>query len=91
VGILGVIFPAAGQAGLAQVIFLTAIISLSLAVMNILPIPALDGGRWATMTIYRLLKRKLTKEREESIQMIGFSILIGLTILVTFSDVTKLF
>jgi regulator of sigma E protease len=91
IGILGTVFPAAQQAGLTQIIFLTAIISISLAVMNILPIPALDGGRWFTMVLYRLLKKKLTKEREERIQQIGFTIIMGLVILVTFADVTKLF
>ena len=91
IGILGTIFPAAQQAGLTQLIFLTAIISLSLAVMNVLPIPALDGGRWFTMVIFRLSKKDLTKEREENIQAIGFSILMGLTILVTITDVAKLF
>jgi regulator of sigma E protease len=90
VGILGVIFPAAEQAGFTQLMFLSAIISLSLAVMNILPIPALDGGRWSTMAIFRLLKKDLTREREEKIQMVGFSILMGLTLLVTFVDVSKL-
>ncbi len=91
IGIIGVIFPAAQQAGLTQLIFLTAIISLTLAIMNILPIPALDGGRWVTMVIFRLMKKKLTQEREEKIQMVGFSILMGLVILVTIADVTKLF
>jgi regulator of sigma E protease len=91
VGILGVIFPQAQQAGLKQLTFLTAIISLSLAVMNTLPIPALDGGRWFTMTVYKLRKKKLTKEREEKIQTIGFMVLIGLILLVTFADVGKFF
>jgi regulator of sigma E protease len=91
IGIIGTIFPAAQQSGAIQLIFLTAIISLSLAVMNILPIPALDGGRWFMMAIFRLTKKKLTQEREEKIQMIGFSILMGLIILVTIADVTKLF
>jgi len=91
IGILGTIFPAAQRAGPAQLLFLTAIISLSLAVMNILPIPALDGGRWFTMAIFRLSKKKLTKEREEKIQTVGFLILMGLIILVTFVDVSKLF
>lgn len=90
VGILGVIFPQMQQAGIKPLILLTAIISLSLAVMNILPIPALDGGRWATMTIFRLLKRPLTKEREEKIQTIGFVALMGLVVLVTVADVSKL-
>jgi len=91
VGILGTIFPQGLQAGFKQLTFLAAIISLSLAVMNTLPIPALDGGRWFTMTIFKLLKRPLTKEREEKIQTIGFLVLMGLVILVTFSDVGKFF
>lgn len=91
VGIIGTIFPAAERAGPVQLIFLTAVISLSLAVMNILPIPALDGGRWATMVVFRAIKKKLTREREERIQTIGFTILMGLVILVTIADVAKLF
>jgi regulator of sigma E protease len=91
IGILGTIFPAAEQSGPTQLIFLTAIISLTLAVMNILPIPALDGGRWLTMTLYKLMKKKLTKQREETIQTIGFSVLLVLIILVTIIDVTRLF
>ncbi|PKL31722.1 hypothetical protein CVV43_01170 [Candidatus Saccharibacteria bacterium HGW-Saccharibacteria-1] len=91
IGILGTIFPSAQKAGLTQLLFLTAIISLSLAVMNILPIPALDGGRWFTMAIFRITKKELTKEREEKIQSVGFMILMGLIILVTFVDVSKLF
>lgn len=90
VGILGVIFPSAQQQGVVQIILLTAVISLTLAVMNALPIPALDGGRWWTMAIFRLLKKKLTREREETIQGIGFLVLMGLIILITVSDVTKL-
>ena len=91
VGILGTIFPQAEKAGPTQLVFLTAIISLTLAVMNALPIPALDGGRWFVMTLFKLMRRKLTKEREEKIQTIGFLTLIGLIILVTIGDVTKLF
>lgn len=91
IGILGTIFPAAEQAGLTQLIFLTAIVSLTLAVMNALPIPALDGGRWFTMVIFRLLKKPLTKEIEEKIQTVGFMVLMGLIIIVTIADVGKLF
>lgn len=91
VGILGVIFPQAQAAGIEQLIFLTAIISLSLAVMNVLPIPALDGGRWFTMTLFRVLKRPLTKEREEKIQTVGFLVLMALVVLVTWADIGKLF
>ncbi|AJA06741.1 hypothetical protein TM7x_00935 [Candidatus Nanosynbacter lyticus] len=90
IGILGVLFPSVVNSGIAQVIFVAALISLTLAVMNILPIPALDGGRWFTMAIFRLFKKELTKEREENIQATGMLILLILTILVTVSDVGKL-
>jgi regulator of sigma E protease len=91
IGILGTIFPAASKSGPIEVIFLAAIISLTLAVMNVLPIPALDGGRWFVMTIYKLRKKKLTKEREEKIQAIGFTALMALILVVTIGDVAKLF
>lgn len=91
VGILGTIFPQAEKAGPTQLIFLTAIISLTLAVMNILPIPALDGGRWFVTALFRVLKKPLTKEREEKIQATGFIILMSLVLVITIADVTKLF
>lgn len=91
IGILGVLFPSVVNSGIEQIIFVAALISLTLAVMNILPIPALDGGRWFMMTIFRLFKKDLTKEREENIQATGMLILLILTILVTISDVGKLF
>ena len=89
VGILGVLFPAVLSSGVTQILLLAAIISLTLAVMNVLPIPALDGGRWFTMAGFKLFKKKLTKEREETIQGIGFLVLMALTVLVTWSDITK--
>ena len=90
VGIFGILFPAAQQSGLTQLTFLVAFISLGLAVMNVLPIPALDGGRWFTMAGFRLFRKKLTKGREEKIQAIGFMVLMALVVLVTIADVGKI-
>ena len=90
IGIIGTIFPQAQEAGMTQLVFLTAIISLSLAVMNILPIPALDGGRWLLMAVYKLRHKKLTREHEEKVQMAGFYILMGLIVLVTIVDVSRI-
>lgn len=90
IGILGVLFPAAEKGGIGEITILAAIISISLAVMNILPIPALDGGRWLVMTIYKIRKKRLTKEKEEKIQSIGFSALMILVIIITVLDVTKI-
>lgn len=91
VGILGTIFPAAGAGGIESILFLAAIISLTLAVMNTLPIPALDGGSWFLMALFKVLRKPLTKEKEETIKGIGFMILMGLIVVVTIGDVAKLF
>lgn len=90
-GIFGILFPAASQAGPTQLLLLVAVISIGLAVMNVLPIPALDGGRWFTMAAFRLFRKELTKDREEKIQATGFLVLMALVVLVTVADVGKIF
>ncbi len=90
VGIFGVIFPAAEKAGPTHVILLAAIISLTLAVMNILPIPALDGGRWFVTALFRALKKPLNKDIEEKIHGAGFMALMFLVVLITIADIGKL-
>lgn len=87
--IFGILFPAAEKAGPAYVILMAAIISLTLAVMNTLPFPALDGGRWFVTALYRLMKKPLTAEVEEKIHGIGFMFLMGLVILITIADIGK--
>lgn len=91
VGIIGVLFPAFAQSGLTNLAYLAAIISISLACMNVLPIPALDGGRWLLIAVYKLRKKKLTKEIEERIVSRAFMVLIGLIILITALDITRFF
>jgi len=91
VGIIGVLFPAFASTGAANLAFLAAIISISLACMNVLPIPALDGGRWLLIAIYRLRGKKLSKETEEKIVSRAFMVLIGLIVIITILDITKLF
>lgn len=89
VGIFSIL-KSSSEIGLKPVLFLIGIISLTLAVMNVLPIPALDGGRLFVTLIFRALKRPLTKEREESIQAAGFVALMLLVVLVTVVDVGRL-
>ncbi len=91
VGIVGQILPGAVSAGIVPVLLITAILSVTLAVMNVLPIPALDGGRWYLMTIFKLLKKPLTKEIEETINGYGMLFLLGLIAVITVADVIKLF
>lgn len=91
VGIIGVIFPAFAQTGLTNLTFLAALISVSLACMNVLPIPALDGGRWLLIAIYKLRRKELTKEKEEKIVSRAFTVLLALIVLITVLDIMKLF
>ncbi len=63
IGILGVLFPSVIGSGIEYIIFVAALISLTLAVMNVLPIPALDGESLVLMTIFAHLK-KTDEERE---------------------------
>lgn len=91
VGIIGVLFPAFTSAGPANLAYLAAIISISLACMNVLPIPALDGGRWLLIAIYKLRRKKLTKEVEEKIVARAFIVLLALMFIVTILDITRFF
>lgn len=90
VGLLGVILPNLLDAGLRYVVLIAGVISLSLAALNALPIPALDGGRWFVTALYRVLKRPLSPEREEQIHGYGFMALMGLFVLITIADVGKI-
>ena len=91
VGIIGVLFPSFTAAGPANLAFLAALISVSLACMNVLPIPALDGGRWLLIAIYKLRKKKLTKETEEKIVTRAFMVLLTLIFIVTILDIIRFF
>ncbi len=91
VGIIGIIFPAFTGAGFSYIALLAAVISVSLACMNVLPIPALDGGRWLLIFIYKLRKKKLTKETEEKIVSRAFLVLLALMLIITILDITKFF
>lgn len=67
-----------------------AVLSLNLAVMNVLPFPALDGGRLLFLLIEAITRKKVKPEIEKMAHSIGFAILITLIIFVTFSDVKKI-
>lgn len=91
VGIVGVLFPAFTSAGPTNLAFLAALISVSLACMNVLPIPALDGGRWLLIAIYKLRKKQLDPDTEGKIVSRAFIVLLALVALITILDVVRLF
>lgn len=81
----------ASRVGLVYLISFTALLSLNLAVLNIIPFPALDGGRIAIILIETVIRRRIKPIVVNWINTIGFLILIALMVLVTVSDVVKLF
>lgn len=90
VGLAGLVGDAQ-KIGFVYVIMLAAIISINLAVINILPFPALDGGRILFTLIEAVIRRPLPKKFVEWANTAGFFILIGLMLVITVKDVIKLF
>jgi len=99
----GLVFEVAGPVGIAvmvgdslrlgvnYLINLTAMLSLVLAVINILPIPALDGGRILFIGIEKLIRRPVPIKYEQMAHTIGFVLLMALIVVVTWRDVAGLF
>lgn len=77
--------------GFEFILIIIAVISLTLAIMNVLPIPALDGGRLFVMLLFRGIKKPLTKNTEELIHGTGFLLLMALFVLITIVDVKRFF
>lgn len=77
--------------GFQFVLMIIAIISLTLAIMNVLPIPALDGGRLFVMLIARIIGKPLTEDVEDKVYGAGFLALMLLIVTVTIVDVRRFF
>ncbi len=86
-----VVLKAGSLIGYQFMLLIIAIISLTLAIMNVLPIPALDGGRLYVMLISRLIKKPLTQKAEEIIYGSSYVFLLGLVVVLTISDVKRFF
>ena len=89
VGILGVIFPSVLDAGVTQILLLCAIISLTLAVMNLLPIPALDGGHIMFLIYEAIVGRPPSIKWQTRFQIIGMVLLILLMLYANINDVLR--
>ena len=72
-------------------VYLLALISLSLGITNLLPFPALDGGRILLLIIEWVRRKPLKENTEITIQLIGFSLLILLSIYVSYNDILRIF
>lgn len=77
--------------GFKEFIYMLALISMSLGVTNLIPFPPLDGGKILMLIIEGIRKKPLNQELEVKIQLLGFAILITLSIYITYNDVLRIF
>lgn len=89
VGIVGVVGDAY-RFGLSYLISLTALISLNLAVINLLPFPALDGGRLLFVGIESIKRSPINPKISNTLNFVGFSLLIILMLVLTYKDIMHL-
>jgi regulator of sigma E protease len=71
-------------------LFFVGLLSINLAVLNVLPFPPLDGGRMAVVIIEGLRRRRLPAEREALIYLTGLAILLALVVLISIQDIQRL-
>ena len=90
VGISQVIGQAANQ-GFISLLSITSLISINLGAMNLLPIPALDGGRTVMILVEMITKKKLPPKVEGTINAVGLIVLLGLSVIIMIKDVIGLF
>lgn len=89
IGVVGAISSAASN-GLYSLLYITAFLSVNLGFINLLPIPALDGGRLVFLFIELILGRPVSRSKEGLIHTIGFIFLMCLILFVSFKDVIRL-
>lgn len=79
------------KSGFFVLLEITAIISINLAVFNLLPLPVLDGGQLMFLLIETIRRRPVSIKVVEKVQQVGFFLIIGMLIFVTFNDVSRIF
>lgn len=89
VGIVNVVGEAA-RSGLYNLLGLTALISLNLSVMNLLPIPALDGSRIMFLAIEKIRHKPVDREKEGLVHFVGFVFLMLFMLFMTYKDIIRL-
>jgi len=89
VGIVGLVGDAA-RIGITHLLTFTAFISINLAMINLVPFPALDGGRLLFVAIEAIIRRPIKHSVANTLNMIGFALLMLLMVVVTYKDIAKL-
>ena len=90
IGIVSVISEAASY-GIRNVVYFAAYLSINLGIMNMLPLPALDGGKFVVLLFELITKKKPGQKLEIIINAAGLVFLLGLMIFITYNDIVRLF
>lgn len=90
IGPVGISEVVAKTNGFAEFTYILAVISISLGVTNLIPFPPLDGGKILLLIIEAIRRKPLKEDTEIKIQLLGFAILIGLSIFLTFNDIVRI-
>lgn len=88
---IGDIVTTAYQVGFAYLLDITAMISVNLAIFNLLPLPVLDGGQLLFLGIEAIRRRPVSTRVMEAVQQVGVVFIIGLLLFVTFNDMSRIF
>ncbi len=78
-------------AAFLQMLYISILISANLGVMNLLPLPALDGGRLVFLIIEAIRRKRIDPDKEGMVHFVGLMLLMGLMVVVMFNDIRKLF
>lgn len=81
----------AAKAGALELLNIVSLISINLGVMNLLPIPALDGGRMVAILAEMITRKKLPSNVESTINAVGLAVLLGLSFIIMIKDIIGLF
>ncbi|HWQ88421.1 MAG TPA: RIP metalloprotease RseP [Desulfitobacteriaceae bacterium] len=81
----------AAHQGLANFLLLTALLSVNLGLVNLFPIPALDGSRLVFLILEGVRRKPLKPERENLIHLVGFVLLLALMLAITYQDIVRVF
>jgi regulator of sigma E protease len=87
---IGAIMTEAFEIGWRQFLFWSALISINIGVLNLLPVPALDGSRLVFIMVEGIRRRPIDRRKEAIVHLIGFALLVLLLVVVTFKDIMEL-
>ncbi len=89
-GPVGIATIVSQTSGIADFVYLLSVISLSLGLTNLLPIPPLDGGKLVIYIAEAIKRKPLKEDTSLKIQMLGFIFIIGLSVFVMYNDITRI-